>query len=150
MVLKSFHGTIIMGPGWYDYHTFTIIVQPYYYDSIIFTITHPYYSVSSHLLIALWRAGYSRLTHTPTLQTKGNLNQPYSSAGIPATEMYTLFKNVVQQILYLQHYYLPSSILHPIGSMLIAQSLIYCQNDSNPPCMQLVIIDSKFEGFDTS
>ena len=68
MVLKSFHGTIIMGPGWYDYHTFTIIVQPYYHDSIIFTITHPYYSVSSHLLIALWRAGYCRLTHTHTHQ----------------------------------------------------------------------------------
>ena len=27
MVLKSFHGMIIMGPGWYNYHGFTIIAS---------------------------------------------------------------------------------------------------------------------------
>ena len=26
---KNFHGMIIMGPGRYDYHGFTIIAQPY-------------------------------------------------------------------------------------------------------------------------
>ena len=26
--IKNFHGTIIMGPGRYDYHGFTIIAQP--------------------------------------------------------------------------------------------------------------------------
>ena len=29
MVLKSFHSTVITGPGWYNYHSFMIIAQPY-------------------------------------------------------------------------------------------------------------------------
>ena len=28
-ISKNFHGTIIMGPGRYDYHSFMIIAQPY-------------------------------------------------------------------------------------------------------------------------
>ena len=29
MILKSYNSVIIMGPGRYDYHSFTIIAQPY-------------------------------------------------------------------------------------------------------------------------
>ena len=32
---KNFHGTIIMGPGRYDYRSFTIIAQPYYMINIM-------------------------------------------------------------------------------------------------------------------
>lgn len=31
LVLKSYHSTIIMGSGQYDYHGFTIIAQPLAY-----------------------------------------------------------------------------------------------------------------------